>query len=164
MKQSIKILSIALVINACESSEIKPDLSIENCGYQNFEVQCEMKVDTAGLHDNYWRFSDNCDHYFLSPNHLIIERTEDADYIFLENVKFMFTVNYELRIKRTKEIEPGLSIYHFSKYPDVQGCQVLCPDNNVIIIPKGMVNGQEYETVINAFCGRILLYSGLRSD
>lgn len=161
MKQILKIVSIILVINACENAEVEPDPSIEKCGYQNFGAQCELKVDTAGLHRDYWRFPNNCGHYLLSPHNLTIERTKEADYIYLENVEFMFTINYELRIKWGKELEPGLSIYHFSKYPDVEGCQIVCPQNSLIIIPKGQINNQGYEVVINAFCGRILLYGNL---
>lgn len=127
----------ATIIN--ESAFIPTD-----CNYQSSE-HCFLNYDSTKMN---WRYSGfECDYWNLNPANISLTRSLVVDYLILEEVPFRMTINYEVR-------EIGNSV------PSKIGCQTVCPESRVIIVPKGGIEGR-YETIIHAFCGRVVLYNGV---
>ncbi|MDW3209291.1 MAG: hypothetical protein R8N23_05460 [Reichenbachiella sp.] len=115
-----------------------------SCGYQSFGEHCFLNYDSTKFN---WRYSGfDCDYWDLDPAHVNISWNDEADYVIVEEVPFRMTINYEIRELPSEKL---IKI----------GCQTICPESRVIIIPKGGIEGR-YETIIHTFCGRIVLFGG----
>ncbi len=165
----------SLVLGSCQEEAIENAEStqpeIGECQYQNFTEHCITSYDSTALN---WRQSGRpCSYFNLSPeNVVVVEKRENADWVILKEVPFWMTVNWELRVKKEVKAkcydENGQSeicyVKQFSDQADKKGCQTICPETPIIIIPLGGLKSNlekiHYEVIIHAFCGRILLFGG----